>query len=208
MLFLKRKILLIADTVGTRDPVGETLNSERQRVLRDIYERIGGRQVNDYAISFAPAWVLEEAFQKEYGENWSNAVELFPADQAPLDANIIASHSVHRIKVDGDGNLMLKNRIVSDGNRYSGRDVVRRDFSSAELMIIRILLALATILRFRVWTADVKGAYMQSGDMECLILFLPRPIGKAPVTSFGAYCAFRTESVKPAGSSRAVSSTI
>ena len=69
----RRDIGSVADSVGSRDPTGETLQSERDRVLKDIYDRVGNRQMSDFAISFAPSWLLEEAFEKEFGDNWADA---------------------------------------------------------------------------------------------------------------------------------------
>ena len=55
-----------------------------------------------------------------------------------------------------------------------------RDSSSSKLPIIWLLLSLATILGFSIWSADVKGAFMQSGLIDRLILVRPPHNWKGP----------------------------
>ena len=176
----RRDIGTIADSVGSRDPTGESLSSERQRVLRGIHDEIGGLQVTDNAMAFAPSWIVEESAEKEFRDNWADAIELVDPADVPKDANVIRSHSVYKVKTDEEGQLKLKTRIVPHGNRDEGRFGVRRDSSSAELSVIRLLLALATILGFSIWTTDVKGAYMQSGLIDRLIYVRPPRGWKGP----------------------------
>lgn len=87
-------------------------------------------------------------------------------DYLPPEANVIASHVVFKVKEYKDGLLRLKERLVLDGNRDKDRFTVRRDSAAAELMIVHMFLCIASILGFSVATADVKGAYMQSGGVK------------------------------------------
>lgn len=41
---------------------GESLRTDRQHILSDIREQIGSKKVSAAALSFAPSWILEEAF--------------------------------------------------------------------------------------------------------------------------------------------------
>ena len=107
------------------------------------------------------------------GDNWANSIELISGFKVPKDANVISSHRVYRLKSDENGRLLLKARIVPHGNHDRDRNSVRRDSASAELTVIRLLLSLAITIGFSVWTTDVKGAYMQRGLIDRLILVRP-----------------------------------
>lgn len=102
-----------------------------------------------------------------------DSIEVVPRDNVPMDAYVISSHTIYKVKTDERGNLILKARIVPHGTRDSARNGVRRDSASAELFVIRFLLSLAVLLGFKVWTADVKGAYMQSGLIDRLLFVRP-----------------------------------
>lgn len=60
----------------------------------------------------------------------------------------------------------MKARIVPHGNRDDEKDNIRKDSSTAQLFVIRLLLSLVTFLCFRLATADIKGAYLQSGPIQ------------------------------------------
>lgn len=108
---------------------------------------------------------MDEAVESELTQNWHDAYELVEIDELPPDANVIASHVVFKVKDNPDCTLRLKARLVLHGNRDKDRFKVRRDSASAELFIVRLILSLASFLGFTIATADVKGAYMQSGDI-------------------------------------------
>jgi len=60
----------------------------------------------------------------------------------------------------------MKARIVPHGNHDDEKDEVRKDFSNAKLFVVRLLLSLVTFLGFRIGTADIKSAYLQSGPIQ------------------------------------------
>lgn len=87
----------------------------------------------------------------------------------PNDANIITSHVVYKVKTEKDGKRTIKSRVVSRGNRDDDKDSIRKDSTTAQLNIIRLLLFLVTFLGFRLATADIKGTYLQSGPIKLAI---------------------------------------
>lgn len=78
---------------------------------------------------------------------------------------------MYKFKKNDDHTLKLKARLVLHGNRDKDKYIVRRDFASADLNVFRIVISLAQILDFRPATADVKGAYMQSGPIQRTVYF-------------------------------------
>lgn len=67
----------------------------------------------------------------------------------------------------------MKSRIVPHGNRDDEKDSIRKDSATAQLNIIRLVLSLVTFLGFRIGTADIKGAYLQSGPIQRTIYVRP-----------------------------------
>lgn len=146
-------------------PLKEDLTSDRQKVLEEIHARLGNAQVSRGKLEFAPPWILDEAFRNEHDSNWSDAYIEQAESQVPLNANVITSHVIYKVKTDEEGLRNMKARIVPHGNRDFEKDNIRKDSSTAQFAVIRLLLCLSTFLGFRLGHADVKGAYLQSGPI-------------------------------------------
>lgn len=142
-----------------------SLGTSEQLVLRHINEKIGGRQVTEREIEFAPEWLLQKAVVKEYRDNWESAYKKIEWKEIPRDGNIISSHVVYKVKKSETGEQSMKARLVLHGNRDDKKEEIRKDSSAADMMVTRLILSLSTILRFTVGVADIKGAYMQSGPI-------------------------------------------
>lgn len=143
-----------------------TLTRDTSRELEEIYEEIGAKQVTASKLSFAPPWILKNALESEHASNWEKAYIEIPDKEVPRDANVITSHVVYRVKTDEDGSRLMKARIVPHGNHDDEKDEVRKDSSNAPLFVVRLLLSLVTFLGFRNGTADIKGAFLQSGPID------------------------------------------
>lgn len=140
--------------------------SDKGRILDEIHDVIGSQQVSGGKLAFAPPWIIEQAFEKEHQNNWSDAYEQVREKDLPRNANIITSHVVYKIKTDEQGERDLKARIVPHGNRDVEKDSIRKDSATAQLGVIRLLLSIVTFLGFRLGFADIKGAYLQSGPIQ------------------------------------------
>ena len=149
------------------------LESDRARILDTIHDTIGSQQVSFNGLGFAPSWIALEAFDKEYTSNWADAYEEVDEKDVPANANVITSHTVYKVKVSEDGSKDLKSRIVPHGNRDNEKDNIRKDSSTAQFDVIRLLLAVATFVGMRLAMADIKGAYLQSGPIQRKIFVRP-----------------------------------
>lgn len=159
-----------ADDIGTYDQSnidleGQTLQSNEKAILHDIYANIGPRQVSSSALAFAPSWVVEKAMNDEHDKNWKDAYEEANERDLAEDANIVSSHSIFKVKKDDLGNMKLKGRIVIHGNHDADRDKVRADCAAADMAVIRMLISIGTCLGLTFGSADITGAYMQSGPI-------------------------------------------
>lgn len=120
------------------------------------------RQVTIRKLDLAPQWLLDEAAIKELDFDWNGVYEKGPSSTISLDATVISSHLVFKIKKDKTKELICKARLVLHENCDADCFFARRNHASADLCIVRIILSLAQILHFFTATVDVKGAYKQS----------------------------------------------
>lgn len=84
----------------------------------------------------------------------------------PRGINLIGSHLIFKVKEGHSRQLKMKARLVLHVNRDCDRFSVRFDSAPTDLSILRIIIALASILGFAIATAKFKGAYMQSGPIQ------------------------------------------
>ena len=156
-----------------RPPPNATLSSDRARVMEDIAKTIGKEQVTRSRLESAPSWIVEEAFEKEHSSNWADAYNKVDDSSVPPNANVISSHTINKVKTSEDGTQTLKARIVPHGNRDRQKDNIRKDSSTAQFDVIRILLTAVTFIGMRLALADIKGAYLQSGPIQREIYVRP-----------------------------------
>lgn len=83
-------------------------------------------------------------------------------EEMPPDANVIPSLFVLPIKSTEDGQIKFKVRYVIDGPRGSQKNITVHSSQTLKPSSIRLVIALAAIQSFDVWTCDVTQAYVQS----------------------------------------------
>ena len=77
--------------------------------------------------------------------------------------NIVPYRSVLVIKHQDSGENILKARFVLGGHRDSEREDIVHNFKNIKHSSIILLLALASVCGFEVWSTDVRQAYLQAG---------------------------------------------
>jgi Reverse transcriptase (RNA-dependent DNA polymerase) len=82
------------------------------------------------------------------------------------------THSFLQIKFE-DGTYRLKCRLVPHGNRDEEKDALRKDSSTAQSSVIRLVLAIAMLHKFFVGSIDVVAAYLQSGSLVRRVFVRP-----------------------------------
>ena len=163
----------VGQYIATTPPrPGTLLETNEQQVLEKIKSVIGNAQVTVSKLSFAPEWAVQNAFNAEL-ENWKGVYSEMPESEVALNANVIRSHTVYKIKSDEHAKLKLKARIVAHGNEDKDRDAVRKDSAAAQFVIIRLLLSTAALRGFQLGKIDVKKAYLQSGPIKREIYVRP-----------------------------------
>ena len=152
-----------------------SLQSQEQVLLRKIREVVGDGPVSEAKLQFAPQWIIDKSIQAEKENYTSKKVYIsVHRKDVPPRSNTISSHHFFQVKTDGTPDkLKLKCRLVPHGNRDAEKDSVRTDSATAQFPVIRILLSLATILRLKISAIDIRGAYLQAGELKRDIYMKP-----------------------------------
>jgi hypothetical protein len=87
-------------------------------------------------------------------------IVIAPEDTTNL--NILPSRFVLEIKRTEDGTEKLKARFVISGNRDRLKTQLVHIASTVRQTHVRLIIALAAVFGFDVWTADVRQAYLQA----------------------------------------------
>ena len=85
-------------------------------------------------------------------------------EEAGPNPNLMPSRYVLAIKHSSDGSTVYKARLVLVGHRDREKWSVIHNTYNLKQSSIRLILALATILGFDVWSLDVKQAYLQAAS--------------------------------------------
>lgn len=84
--------------------------------------------------------------------------EVVCREDVPKDANIMGSRFVLAIKNVGSGEEVYKARFVVQGHTDAEKDALVHTSSNLRQYSVRMLIAIATVFGFRLWTQDVSQA--------------------------------------------------
>lgn len=155
-------------------PTHTEITSDRTKVLDALFYHIGTSQVNRCQLELVRSWLVISAIEDELSKSWGDAYSLVREWDVPRDENVIGSHFSYKIKVD-ESFKRLKARLCPHCNQDEGNGKIRKDYANKGLMVIRLLLSLASAMRFGLCTADVKRAYLQSGPNTRDLHVRPHP---------------------------------
>ena len=85
-------------------------------------------------------------------------------EEVPSDANVISGRFVMAIKDVETDRPYFKARFVAQGHKDRDKPSLLHNTTTVRQSSIRVLLALAAIFGFRLWSIDVNNAYLQSAS--------------------------------------------
>jgi len=97
-------------------------------------------------------------------ETFIKTVEIVARDDVPDHANVINSHVLYKLKQNDDGTLKLKACIAPQGNEDDLKDVLNSDCSTYPPTELRIVESIASLFGWKMYKADVKAAFLQTGS--------------------------------------------
>ena len=97
-------------------------------------------------------------------------------DELPPDGNILPGCFVLAIKSTDDEKIKYKARYVIGGRRDKYKDFMVHFTSTLQPQSIRLLLALAAVFEFDIWTSGVRQAYLQSAEPLDRDIFIRSPV--------------------------------
>ena len=91
------------------------------------------------------------------------------------DANVLPVRFVLSIKSYIDGEIKYKARYVIGVHRDKMKNQLFHSTATLQPKFIRLLLALASIFGFEIWTSDVRQAYLQASEPIFRNIFIGSP---------------------------------
>lgn len=102
-----------------------------------------------------------------------NNVKVVHKNYISKHSNIISSHKIYKIKPIDDKTLKLKPRIAPQGNEDSIKMDMRSDCNMCSPCSVRIVLSPASVKCWRVSNADVKAAFIETGQAQRDVYVIP-----------------------------------
>lgn len=97
-------------------------------------------------------------------------------DDIPADGNVLPGLFLLGLKSLIDGKVKYKARYVLGEHRDRMKPWMVHSSTTLQPQSVRMLLALAAMFGFEVWTADIRPAYMRSAEPLERKIFIEKPV--------------------------------
>ena len=119
---------------------------------------------------------MEEAIASEIRDLTDrNAFSIIRLSDLPPKANLLPARFVLVIKTSAEGATRYKARYVIGGHRDRLKLYIVHDSQTVHASSVRIVVCLAAIFGFEIWSSDVKLAYLQSSEPMTRRVFIKNP---------------------------------
>ena len=145
--------------------LGLHLTSTESEVLSSMVEKFGNKPFLKHHAQDFDQYPLINACKEEEG-TFLKTVRPVPHNKIPPGSNIISSHTLYKLKQNDDGSLKLKARIAPHGNKDNMKYFLSKDCTTCPPTELRILESIASLYSWKVYKADVKAAFLQTGEAK------------------------------------------
>lgn len=148
------------------------LTSNSEETLSTFKNRFGFKDFLMYQAEGLPSYILWNAYNAKE-EKFKQTVQEVHVTVVPKNANIITSHVIYKVKPNDDGSLKMKARIAPHGNKDKDRSDLKTDSATCPPTGIRVLLSIATFMKWPITKIDFTSAYLQTGDARRDVYVVP-----------------------------------
>ena len=138
------------------------VTDKEPEVLREMMNHFGNKAFLLHQAQGFEQFPLVTSYNREE-ESFVKTVKIVSRDEVPPQANVIGSHVLYKLKLNDDGSLKLKARIAPHGNEDDLKDLLASDCSTCPPTGLRIVESIASLMKWRLYKADVKSAFLQTG---------------------------------------------
>ena len=141
------------------------VTSTEKTVLSSMRDHFGNKPFLRHQAQGFDQYPLLNAYKAEE-ETFLKTVRPVTHDKVPKGSNVISSHTLYKVKQNDDGSLKLKARIAPHGNEDDMKNILSKDCTTCPPTGLRILESIASLFSWKIHRADVKAAFLQTGEAQ------------------------------------------
>lgn len=141
------------------------VTSTEAAVLNSMLEQVGNKPFLRHQAQGFDQYSLVNAYAREEETFLKTARPVYQRE-VPPGANVISSHTLYKLKHNDNNSFRLKARIAPHGNKDALKNVLSTDCSTCPPAVLRVLESIASLFGWKLYRADVKAAFLQTGAAQ------------------------------------------
>lgn len=137
------------------------MQSSEPNVLKQYLDVLGYKDFMLHQAQGLPDFPMHNTYSTQE-EKFKSTVKEVYSKSIPESANVITSHVLYKIKANDDVALRMKARIAPHGNEDRERDKLKSDSATCPPTGIRMLLSIASLLKWPLAKIDFTSAFLQT----------------------------------------------
>ena len=152
--------LLHSNQAGVSD-----VSAVQTKALQEYFKLFGHKDFMLNQAEGLPPHPIWNAYRQEEAK-FMKTVREVSVNKVPKGSNLVTSHVIYKVQANDDGSLKMKARIAPHGNKDKDRDLLKTDSAQCPPTGIRILVSVATIMKWPFAKIDFVSAFLQTGDAK------------------------------------------